>query len=328
MPSAPFARRRHGIAPSDYTHGTGTLSFAPGESSKSFPILINEDAHVEGVEKFYVELVGASPGINFRAPDIATLSINDDDAAPSASNPIDDAELFVCQQYHDFLSRQADAGGLQFWTNQLNSCGGVPSCVEEKRQNVSAAFFLSIEFQQTGYFVIRTYKAGLGDERENPRYIPFLRDAQRVGRDVRVGVGNWPQQLEINKNAFVAEFVARPEFVAAHGAQGAEQFVDSLFANAGVAPTGDERAQAVAAFGGGGDEGRARALRVVVESGSVYNKLYNPAFVLMQYFGYLRRDPDDFPDFDFDGYDFWLRNWIRSTSRARTCAASRRRSAA
>jgi hypothetical protein len=30
------------------------------------------------------------------------------------------------------------------------------------------------------------------------------------------------------------------------------------------------------------------------------------AFVLMQYFGYLRRNPDDPPDSDFAGYDFWL----------------------
>ena len=30
------------------------------------------------------------------------------------------------------------------------------------------------------------------------------------------------------------------------------------------------------------------------------------AFVLMQYFGYLRRNPDDPPDTNFDGYNFWL----------------------
>jgi hypothetical protein len=26
----------------------------------------------------------------------------------------------------------------------------------------------------------------------------------------------------------------------------------------------------------------------------------------MQYFGYLRRDPDAAPDADFSGYNFWL----------------------
>ncbi|HEU4596385.1 MAG TPA: Calx-beta domain-containing protein [Pyrinomonadaceae bacterium] len=301
-------RTRDGSAlqQSDYTHATGTLTFAPGESSQSFQVLLNADAHVETDETLFVELVSASPGVNFRRPDFAALAVEDDDTDESAPNPIDDAGQFVCQQYHDFLSRQADIGGLGFWVSRINACGGDPACVEERRQNVSTAFFLSIEFQQTGYFVIRTHKAALGNERENPRYLPFLRDAQRVGRDVRVGVGDWAARLDANKNAFVSEFVTRPEFVAAHGAQNAAEFVDSLFTNAGVTPTASEREGAVAAFGSGGDEGRARALRAVVESGSVYNKLYNPAFVLMQYFGYLRRNPDDFPDSNFRGYDFWL----------------------
>jgi hypothetical protein len=47
-------------------------------------------------------------------------------------------------------------------------------------------------------------------------------------------------------------------------------------------------------------------LKSVIESGSVFNKLYNDSFVLMQYFGYLRRNPDDAPDQNFSGYDFWL----------------------
>ena len=83
-------------------------------------------------------------------------------------------------------------------------------------------------------------------------------------------------------------------------------YVDSLFLNAGVQPSAAERAAAVAAFGAGGDAGRAAALRIVVESDAVYRGLYNAGFVLSQYFGYLRRDPNALPDLDFSGYDFWL----------------------
>jgi hypothetical protein len=57
---------------------------------------------------------------------------------------------------------------------------------------------------------------------------------------------------------------------------------------------------------GGGDAGRAAALRSVAESNSVSNKLFNEAFVLMQYFGYLQRNPNDPPDSDYSGYNFWL----------------------
>jgi hypothetical protein len=80
----------------------------------------------------------------------------------------------------------------------------------------------------------------------------------------------------------------------------AAEYVDALFTNAGATPTQGERDAALIAYGAGGTEGRARALRSVADSGSVYNRQYNQAFVLMQYFGYLRRDPDA------AGFQFWL----------------------
>ncbi len=85
-----------------------------------------------------------------------------------------------------------------------------------------------------------------------------------------------------------------------------DQYVDKLFANSEVTPTAAERSAAVTAFGAGGVEGRARALLSVTASGSVFNKQYNQAFVLMQYLGYLRRNPNDAPDWDYSGFDFWL----------------------
>ena len=51
---------------------------------------------------------------------------------------------------------------------------------------------------------------------------------------------------------------------------------------------------------------RARALRDVAEDAMLTQQEFNRAFVLMQYFGYLRRNPNDAPDSDFSGYDFWL----------------------
>src|SRR5204862_1916669 len=83
-------------------------------------------------------------------------------------------------------------------------------------------------------------------------------------------------------------------------------YVDALFANSGVTPAASERSDAISAYGSGDTDGRANALKSVIESGSVFNKLYNDSFVLMQYFGYLRRNPDSSPDTDFTGYDFWL----------------------
>jgi hypothetical protein len=191
----------------------------------------------------------------------------------------------------------------------IKSCGADQQCREVVRINVSAAFFLSIEFQETGFFVYKMYAASSGNLPNRPVAVAFSRflpDRQLIGSGVVVGQTRWEAQLENNKQSFALAFVQRPEFRAAHDGQDAAAYVDSLFANAGVTPTGGERAAAVSAFGGGGTAGWVTALRSVVESGSVSAKLYNDAFVLMQYFGYLRREPGDAPDIDFSGYNFWL----------------------
>src|SRR4029453_18808224 len=78
-------------------------------------------------------------------------------------NRIDDPQFFVTQHYRDFLNREPDASGLAFWVNEITSCGTNAQCIQVKRVNVSAAFFLSIEFQETGYLVYRFYKAGYGN---------------------------------------------------------------------------------------------------------------------------------------------------------------------
>src|SRR5215204_2216896 len=74
------------------------------------------------------------------------------DAPPAACpNPIDCAEFYVRQHYRDFLGREPDDAGLAFWTNEITSCGSDAGCVDAARVSVSAAFFLSIEFQETGF---------------------------------------------------------------------------------------------------------------------------------------------------------------------------------
>jgi hypothetical protein len=235
-----------------------------------------------------------------------------DDATESAGNPIDDDEAFVRQHYHDFLNREADAEGLAFWTNEITSCGSDLQCREVKRINVSAAFFLSIEFQQTGYFVERLYKASVGNLPGAPvpvRAGDFLRDTQEMGRDVVIGSPGWEQRLADNKAAFALAFVRRPEFLARYPAlTSAAAFVNLLDANAGSVLTGAERSSLVAELSPDSSDAalRASVLRKVAENTAFAKAESNRAFVLMQYFGYLRRDADAAPDTNFAGYNFWL----------------------
>ena len=90
-----------------------------------------------------------------------------------------------------------------------------------------------------------------------------------------------------------------------------EQFVDRMFLNAGVTPLAAERQAAINEFGAGASNtadaaARGRALRRVAENPTLAQQEFNKAFVLMQYLGYLRRNPNDAPDGNFDGYNFWL----------------------
>jgi hypothetical protein len=237
----------------------------------------------------------------------------------TSRNPIDDASPFVRQQYLDFLNREPDASGLNFWTNEITSCGTDQACIELKRVNVSAAFFLSIEFQDTGYLVERIHKASYGSANgistfggthQFPvpiiRFNEFLPDTQEIGQGVIVGQGNWQQQLDANKAAFTAAFVQRPRFTTAFpNTMTAAQFVDTLNTNAGNPLSAAERDQLVSDLSTNAKT-RAQVLRAVAEDPDLNSAEFNRAFVLMQFFGYLRRNPNDAPDSDYTGYDFWL----------------------
>lgn len=289
---------------SDYTTALGTVRFAPGETQKSFSLTVTSDSYAEGDETFNLALSNVA-GTGFGALSTAVVTIVD--AGARSGNVIDDSREFVCQHYHDFLNRQSDQAGEDFWTQNIEQCGSNAQCRQVFRVETSAAFFLSIEFKETGYFVIRTQKAAFGNSKSTPRYQSFIRDQREINEGVVVGQSDWQQKIESNKQSYLAEFISRPEFVVLFP-QGmtAAAYVDKLFANAGVTPTTDERGTAINAYGAGDAAGRAAAVRSVVESGSVFNAEYNAAFVLMQYFGYLRRNPDAAPDGNFAGYDFWL----------------------
>ena len=219
-----------------------------------------------------------------------------------AAAQLDNVCFFVSQHYRDFLSREPDGAGLSFWTDEIEKCGDDDACREVKRINVSGAFFLSIEFRETGYFVYRVYKAALG---RAPTLAEFAPDAARVGATVVVG-GNqpWSTRLEGNKLSFVQAFAARPEFVARYDGLTTAQYVDKLLETAGVTPTRAERDELINSVDNCpftfGCPTRATLLRRVAEHPALDRKVFNEAFVTMQYFGYLRRDPDP------DGLNFWL----------------------
>lgn len=233
--------------------------------------------------------------------------------ANAFSNPIDEVPFFVRQQYLDFLNRQPDEAGLNFWINQLNTLiGNCPSapgqarndCVLGARATVSIAFFLSIEFQDTGYLIIRVYQEAFA---RPPTLREFLFDVQNLNQGVIIGQPGALEQLAQNRQAFLDAFVNREEFQSRYAGVSNSAFVDALFNNTGVNPNTEQTTRdALIAGLNNGTVTRQSALVQVGTTATVFNALYNRAFVLMQYFGYLRRNPSDPPDNDLSGFNFWV----------------------
>ena len=238
-------------------------------------------------------------------------------AQPTA-NPLDTAEFFVRQQYVDFLGREPDQGGFEYWSSQINQCLSEPpavasasaafDCLNARRIDVSAAFFVEQEFQLTGSFIYNLYAAAL-DRR--PAFIEYAADRQQV-----VGGAN----LDSAKTAFAEGFVQRPEFVQKFSSSlSADSFVDVLLQSARQA-TGvdfsDRRASLLNTYTSGANPMKSRALvlRAIADDTAVKQAEYNAAFVLAEYFGYLRRDPDQ------AGYDFWLSILNSHNYRSMVCA--------
>ncbi|MET0648267.1 MAG: Calx-beta domain-containing protein [Pyrinomonadaceae bacterium] len=302
----------------DFTKALGTLSFAAGETEKTFKLLVGDDSYVEGPETLSLRLSNPTGGASLGAAASATVTIADD-SPESAGNPIDDATKFVTQHYRDFLNRDPDASGLQFWVSGIMSCGADAGCREVKRIDTSAAFFLSIEFQETGFLAYRAYKVAFGDA-TSPNVagtVPvvllneFLTDTQRIGQGVIVNAPGWEQALEANKQAFALEFVQQARFLTAFPlSMTAEEFVAKLDQNAGGVLSAAARAQLASSLGATPDDAakRAAALRQVAEHETLKASEFNRAFVLMQYFGYLRRNPDEAPEpnLNFGGWRFWF----------------------
>ena len=203
------------------------------------------------------------------------------------TNPIDDAQFFVRQHYLDFLDRQPDQAGLNYWSNQITSCGSDAACVSNRRTDVSAAFFVEQEFQQTGAFIYRLYGAALA---RRPSYSEFAADHLQV-------VGG--SDLEARKSAFADQFVQRQEFVSRYPTSfSAAEYVDGLL-NASQSYSGvNNSSQRAALIDGynqclqGSSQAHCRAvtLRQVSDDSAFASALYNRAFVLMQLYGELPSD--------------------------------------
>jgi hypothetical protein len=277
----------------DYTTASGTLSFAPGEVLKGFDVLITDNVLVEGGDRTVNIVLNNPTGAAVGATSGSVLTIHDAGGGPSTTNPIDIVQFFVRQQYADFLNRAPDDQGLSYWAAGIIQCANDPHCIHDRRIAVSDAFFFEPEFQESGAYVYRLYKAAFGAQ---PLYDQFMPDRARV-------IGGL--QLDQSKTNLATLFVQRYGFAQDYPELGREDFVDHLIKtvknSSGVDLSG-KKADILAAYNLGTNfaESRGRALRWVADDSAFADSQYNESFVVMEYFGFLRRDPDR------SGEAFWL----------------------
>lgn len=199
-----------------------------------------------------------------------------------------DNDYFVYQQYIDFLGRPPDQAGYNDWLSVLNNCtykgglGADPGC---DRVHVSSGFFRSPEFGTKGYRVYRFYEAALG---RLPKYVEWKADTRPLN-----GIQD-PAQLEAATSALVANFMSRPEFISRYGTlttpSNARAFVEKLMQTAGISSLAEK--ETLISQMQSGQKSAADTLRAFIESQAVWDKFFFRGFVTMQYFGYLKRDPD------------------------------------
>ena len=121
-----------------------------------------------------------------------------------------------------------------------------------------------------------------------------------------MGQPGWEQRLQQNKERFLQDWVlSGPFIVACGGTRPNSEFVDILLTNSRIPATPEYRNGLIADLDAH-RKTQADVLHEIVDHPFFKTNEFNRAFVLMQYFGYLRRNPTDPPDSNLDGYNFWL----------------------
>jgi hypothetical protein len=282
----------------DYATARGTLRFAAGETSKDIQIPIINDAYVEPTQRFILTLSNAQGG-SLGSITAADVLIQDDDTQTPTTNPINGQEFFIKAQYIDFLGRVAEPAGLAFWMNRMSNCPPNNVC---DRTDTAKRFFESDEFKARGYFVFKLYDVTLG---RLPLYTEFVPEVARLNGFQTV------QEQEQNKAAYLADFMNKTGFRNLYGSfvntngtlvpGQATAFVDALIARARVTIPAAARTGLINALQSG-TRSPAQTVEdfiLLPEISDVGTRYYDRAIITMQYFGFLRRNPDQ------GGFDFW-----------------------
>jgi hypothetical protein len=233
--------------------------------------------------------------------------------------------------YETFLSRAVLARRLRF-VNRFDGRDDLYAVVKNEPQAKTEApmpFALEVKewstlvkedpvnvlgnYRSWSQVLYRIYVSSYG---EMPRYSDFLPDVKLIGRGVLANSADEQTKLEANLNEFAADWVERAKFRAFYKSMTNERYVDTLSENAGITLAPAERAALIDRLSSGAMT-RAQVLLDIVNTKAFVGREDTRSLVLLHYFGYFHRNPDDPPDNNLNGFNYWIREVEKSGERGR-----------
>ncbi len=221
--------------------------------------------------------------------------------------------------YKEFLARAVIAGRLRF-VNRFDGRDDLYAVVKNEPEAKSEArmpFGLELKdwatlveedpvnllsYPAPSQTLYRLYLASYG---QMPRYAEVVADARVLGRGIMASLPEDQSTLESQLRQFASSWVDRARYQSRYHAMTNDRYVNSLTTNAKIKLAPEERAGLIARLNEG-QMSRAELLWALVDRREFIEREETRSLVLLHYFGYFHRNPDDPPDNNLNGFNFWV----------------------
>lgn len=239
------------------------------------------------------------------------------------------------QDYQHFVEATVRAGRLRFINrfDESNDLYAVVKTEPNAKAEAALPFDLSIRdwaatlnkeppelLGQPLPWGQKLYRLHVATTGTMPRYKEYQHDMEEISRGIIVGSENLEQAFGSHFWEFMSEWTKRPAFASKFDHLDNAAFVQQLIRNAGLSLEPATEAALIDGLANGSDS-RAVVLLKVVDDPQFIEKQKYRSLLTLHYFAYLQRNPDDPPDRDLTGYNFWLHDLEQNDSTRKLATA-------